>query len=123
MHIKSLFKKLIIVLSSAIILFIGFFIVWLHIFFDPEDYKEHLIEWAETRTGHQVFLNGKINADISLINSKPFFKLAIENVSISENDRSNTDPMFRASLIEIEFHLIDFLKARVRPKHQQTCGK
>ena len=118
MHIKSLFKKLIIVLSSAIILFIGFFIVWLHIFFDPEDYKEHLIEWAETRTGHQVFLNGKINADISLINSKPFFKLAIENVSISENDRSNTDPMFRASLIEIEFQLIDFLKARVRPKLQ-----
>lgn len=116
MRIKKNLKRLIFFFFVPIISLIGIFIAWLNLFFEPENYREQLIEWIEVRTDHQVSLNGKIDFEFDLIHSKPFLKFAIEDTSIRQDNESNTDPIFSASLIEIRFQLSDLLSAKIRPK-------
>ena len=78
------------------------------LFFDPNDYKEQIVEQVETRTGRSFQLNGDLKLSVF-----PWLGVEIGGLTLGNAKEFGDQPMLKTGLVQARVKLLPLLKKEV----------
>ncbi len=95
--------------SAFLLLVIMLLVLAISLLFDPNDYKHHVTEFVQQRTGHQFEINGPVE-----LRWFPSAGLQLSEVELNTSQDAEGHPLFTAASLALEVNLWALLEHHVR---------
>jgi AsmA protein len=83
--------------GAFLVLAIVLLLLSIGVLFDPNDYKHHVTDFVQQKTGHQLEINGPVE-----LQWFPSAELQLSEVRLSTNDHSFDQPLFNAAKLQLK---------------------